>query len=635
MIIKLTDATESFVTYLENVAEWSYTSNLDRSGQFSFSIPVSDRKSSQIRQKRYIYAYKVSHSGGLELVSGGIIESIDMRYSANSTEWLMFVTGLDLLSELSNTSVGFLKLEVDGLAVDDALEQIMSYAPTGWSLDDVTGYTETSEAVYGQFAGESVLAALSALSKLSGDHFRLGEGRKIVWLQNDTPQSDLTAIQAVAGDVPENRAIVLINALSVIADSYDIVGRIYPYGSGNGESRFGLEATSRSAPTGYTLNKTDNYLQRDATVTEYGLIERYLSYKDIAPISNTDADLESAADTLFDVVYLELEHRAEPLMIYQLSVNKVSQPLHPGEKIRVVYRGFVDGYKMVDIDDELIILQTTNYLSAEGVSVAGLIVSSLPEWLITDEEYLADQIRESGIVEAHPQLTPNTDTLTFRDELDNNKSINLRFWLGSEVTTLNQVKLRFRVDPLRSTVKAVSSESTTTSSGGGSSLTSDSGGSVNTTSGSTSLITFVEPDHRHTETGDLTSYAGSHYHSMSNHVHTVSIGNHSHTVTVPSHTHNVTASVSLSYGIYEDSSANTLAYTDLIFTVNGDTPSASIVSLGSDWYEIDLTAELANVNTKRPSQASNVIIISTTVNKRARVSGQVLIRSTIQAIAAS
>ena len=69
-------------------------------------------------------------------------------------------------------------------------------------------------------------------------------------------------------------------------------------------------------------------------------IERYLSWKEIGPISNSDTDMESAANVLFDAALRELQIRGQVQKAYNLRVAKCDQVLYPGQTIIVVYQGW-------------------------------------------------------------------------------------------------------------------------------------------------------------------------------------------------------------------------------------------------------------------------------------------------------
>ena len=83
----------------------------------------------------------------------------------------------------------------DGTGVADGPEQIMSYAPAGWTIQD----GETVTPVYAGFDGESVLNAMVRVGEHIGEHWRLGTGRVIQWLgtADDFAASGMRGVQHV------------------------------------------------------------------------------------------------------------------------------------------------------------------------------------------------------------------------------------------------------------------------------------------------------------------------------------------------------------------------------------------------------------------------------------------------------
>src|SRR5690606_38968273 len=113
------------------------------------------------------------------------------------------------------------------------------------------------------------------------------------------------------------------------------INRIYPRGSGNANVQLTLRATTRTAPAGYTLNAAENYIEYDAGVASDGLIERQVDFRDIGPIDNTDADIVSASNALFDAALEELRRRSSEIeeAVYVVQLEGCSQLLRPMQSI--------------------------------------------------------------------------------------------------------------------------------------------------------------------------------------------------------------------------------------------------------------------------------------------------------------
>jgi hypothetical protein len=231
--------------------------------------------------------------------------------------------------------------------------------------------------------------------------------------------------------------------------------------------------------------------------------------------------------------------------------------------------------------------------------------------------------------------------------MDSAHGASFPFWVGSEYTTIQRALLRFKIQPLRSTVKSVAGSSTTTSSGGGGTSTSASGGSSSPTSASGGAGTQTANTSISWSGSDSSMQIPSganHYHGIGatfhshpvvipGHTHSVSVPSHTHNVDIPDHTHALTPNISTVYGIFEESGANTLALADLVIKLNGGPDrSSSVVSIGSGWYELDITDDLVDAAFRPVQEANSIAVTTASATKTARLEAQLTIRGVIQAV---
>jgi len=387
-------------------------------------------------------------------------------------------SGMDLIRELSYRTVGNLEIGTgSGTTHSAALTAIGAFAPAGWTLTPAV--SPDNDYIYARYGGESVLGALVHLAERTQTHFYRSTARTLVFTSAFT-SSGVRAIQAYGDLAAETCAIVSLNRT---VDTHDLLTRITPYGSGQGQARLTLAATSRAAPVGYTLSAVNNYIENDSATATYGLVNfPEVEFKEIGPISNTDADMQAAANMLFDAALEELQRRSTLASqeTYSLTIAGCSQLLRPLQTIRLVYRDVDQG---IDINDDLYILEATWEVDASGVRTTNLVVSTDDRWPISDASAAADRAVEGKVYQAIPQLNANSYVTAYTKNVDENNIAAFRFRFGAEVVNLQQVLFEFQILQFESTVRSVASSSPTTSSGGGTSVSSDSGGSVNSSSG--------------------------------------------------------------------------------------------------------------------------------------------------------
>ena len=690
---------------------WRYTQRLSRAGEWELEVPAGEELLSYAGLKKYFHCY-VLRKGAQAWVGGGAIEELRTALRGNSAPVLVF-SGADIFRELSADTVTF-ELTSDAAPPGDLGDLVINTI-----LDDIGGswtysIDGTTPDMTARFVDESILGALIAATNKSGQFFRLQpyltSGRQFVIATTPTDSGVVATNTADPLAIERNVNACLIVEIEKLQSSWDLSNRLIVYGAGDGEARLTMAAAT-VWPNGYGLastytlddlvgvehtfafNRAENTITDTASTAIYGTLTRPVKFKDIAPVTNTDADVEAAANALVLAAMNELLTSSLPQEHYSLRVAGLRVDVLPGQTIRVQARYMRDGATPIDIDKDLIVLETQTEIDAGGARIVGLTVATTREFIKGDAEVLLQEVRQATAMEAHPQMGPSENTISYREDIDDDYGGEFPFWLSSGTTLINSITVRFKLDRLRSTIKSVAGTSTSTSSGGGSApTTSSGGGSTPTTSsgggstptttsggGATPTTTSYAPvvNHAHalevtdsspigaalyydtsaglnanlgtgndvggttnlvtlplTHDHDVTIPAHDHDVTIPAHDHDVTVPDHDHSVTISDHTHDVTAAISAEYGIYEDPAAP-YGVADLAWEINGDAISDTPTSIGGGWYEFDLTEDVSQAVTYRPITSDNTLAVAvgTPADKRVRVTVQIEIRTVIQSIA--
>ena len=608
---------------------------LSEISEFQFPISPGDPNFTAIAQERRAFCRYLDDAGVIQLFGGGIIKKIQTNTDNEGLAQIM-ISGPNIGAELDQRSVKILEIGDSTGGDTDAPDQIMALAPSGWTISGGS----TTNGVYIRLDGQSVLNALSSLSEATGEHWRLGTGRQVVWIGSYSSFA-ASGVRAIGGVPIGNQALgadelVIIKRLKKIDDSHELVTRIYPRGAGNGDAILRFEALTDSAPVGYTLSQANNYVENDAAVIAYDNIEREIDFKNTSPQANSAGDNEQAANQLLRNAVEYLRRWSAPQYFYELELAKTEVQLLPGTTIKVVYKNTVNGVDVLDIDQDLNIINVTERISADGLTTIRIQVSTIDSAAMNDQDFILGQLEQSKISVTHPQRTYNARSIRTLGEMDDSYDLTVPLFFDAYVSQVNKVIMRFQILPLRSTITgAASGGGSTTPSGGGSSTPSGGGSTTVSGGGSTS---GDELGHNHLYDGRGTggsaeetwgaSPLSEHSHSTPSHAHATPNHSHStpdHTHSTPNHTHGV------AYGIFEESGANTLVLANLSIKVNGGSELLSSVTTDGDWYVLDLTDELID-SAGSPDQVQNDIVYATGTAKTARILSDISLLETIQPV---
>jgi hypothetical protein len=266
-------------------------------------------------------------------------------------------------------------------------------------LDDVSLQQGGGESVYLQLRDETILEALRRIAANTSENFiRSPAGRKVLWLGPDTRDSGLRALAAepLAGTSIPN-ALLLAN-LTELTDAASLVSRVYAYGGGMGIDRVTLANITQPIPTGYVLDKTNNYLERTAAVAVLGVIETAQQWGDILPADKSETQAQYAANALMWQAWQYLEtHSATDTdrvygdvpRFYRATVVKAERMVLPGYMLRLSYHQYREGAHAIAIERDCWITAVSQQVTDAGIHLIGLELATVPRQAENDNVLIA------------------------------------------------------------------------------------------------------------------------------------------------------------------------------------------------------------------------------------------------------
>jgi hypothetical protein len=432
---------------------YEHTAPLDGIGSFRFNVPASSPRASLLQNERIARAYANINGGWLE-VGAGPINRVE-RVKSDNGPTMLAVSGADLLRELTYPSVFNLKLAEDHSFIShaDALEAIEDIYNAHASLADWTITPDSSppnDELYARFAGENTFVAMAKVIAASNSHFRRGIGRNVI-VANTFSASGIRAVSS--GRLSAETCA--ITHLSQRVESYDLYNVIYFRGTGNGDIAINGRSATRSMPSGYTFVNTAGqqpHIINDASVTTYGRRERFVDFKEIGPIDNTDADLQAADNVLVDAALLELQWHSVGVLqaVYDADFAGCSALLQPLQSIMTVYRNDDEGF---DIDQPLNILERTWRIENNLLQTVSAVIAVGDRFPNSSGSVTAEAIAEGKVYAAHPQVASSTYWENATLYVGANPSTQFDefvFITGAEVTQVTQIVFRYRLKPVQS-----------------------------------------------------------------------------------------------------------------------------------------------------------------------------------------
>jgi len=444
----------------------SITRAFDGAGSISFEAPASDKRVITLLkdQRRIKIWYHDPQTNVVRQIGSGIISKRPRKYSASGSQ--KSFSGTDVLDELVNY-IALPNTIFSNQSVADVASTLAARA--GWQAETESGITNLISARYD---GASILKCLRTMTEKVGLHLRekvevpsdrdhiieIGRFRTDIglYIQNG---------EAFTSRVFDNTETAFIDSLTITHESSEIVNWIIPIGSGEGESALTLEKAARSATysreTLVNNGKTLYFKRNEVSIAKYGVKQKMLTVKDVAPVGNSDTAIGYAADVLDEAADVFLDRNGEPQTVYKLSIKKGSKLIRPGDLVHLSFRGLVRDMDGQEIPDEIVegdfyVLSVTENVSASGVTLS-LEISDVDKLPLSEEAFILSALEDVQVRDTKPALINFRQSFTDEKPVQqwNGQPTYIRYAdfpikLDNTVTDVSLVRVRFVSKPLYS-----------------------------------------------------------------------------------------------------------------------------------------------------------------------------------------
>jgi hypothetical protein len=451
---------------IRHVVSASITRVLDGVGSIGFAVPGTDERAVRLIDNKRRVRLFTTRNGVVHELGRGIIENVSAKDSPSG--WSLNADCPDNLAELKYRSI-WLGRKYSGQRVDAIVDSLLALT-SGWTRSG-----SDATLVNARFDGTSILGAAQALVQQQGIHLR-ESSPGVLEIGAFGESNGLRVINRTRPNRIVNNKVLLIESLTQIDNSEDIVNRLVPLGGGRGDTALSLALSNRvgayqilqmAGPDGRALY----YLEDQASITLNGPIEKVGTFKTIVPITNALEDQIAAANALYDMAAAWLARYAIKYRSYGFTLRDVQANLLPGDKIRVRYIGRINDSKgnMVDyrsIDEEMWVLEVRERYNANGISTTVKVATIDRYDLDTDEVILGglEAIHINNVaVDSYPTKAPYVYTRT----LDSTHSAIVPLEFDNSTARLVRCNMRLLTRPFRATSKGAAAGGGSTSGGGG------------------------------------------------------------------------------------------------------------------------------------------------------------------------
>lgn len=378
-----------------NVRSASVNRILDSIGDFAVEISGADGRALSLLQPERRVIVMIEEDGQPREMLRGIVRNLVWNETEGGKTFT--VSGPDILNELARANL-FYNAVYNNQAAQMILNGAFAHTPA-WEIvcDDSTLTTLT-------FNGASVFTVLREVAKTTGRHFRLEEGRRVLFDEMGD-DSGLKIYQSSGrGSFYENPDIALISRLEYRINSENIANVVSP----SGADYLSMGLIYGVPQASYAVQQLINefgavyYLADYQSIYEYGEIQQVLSYPNIEAASLSIPDQTAGANALYKAASAWLARNSQPQHFYGCTVKNIRQTIRPGQKCFLQYKG--DAWQgdsqtwPVDVLGDFWVIRVAEQFNQSGLSV-NLELSEIDQVEQNDDEFMASFMEEVNRLE--------------------------------------------------------------------------------------------------------------------------------------------------------------------------------------------------------------------------------------------
>lgn len=433
---------------------------LDGGGSWSARVPGADKRAGELLQAERRVKLWGEIRGEVRLLGEGIIRRARLSETASGLTYE--VGGPDIVDELKRRNVLLARI-YNQRTVAEVCADLVGLVP-GWSVTVEAGIAD--EVIDARFDGVTVLKALQEIVGRYGYHLRLSATTsKLLEVGSFGGASGLriNRVEMATREALANRALLMVQQISREEISEDAYNWVLPLGAGEGEAALTLEGCTRTEP--YAVQQMTGadgrvlyFLQDAGSVGEYGEIRKVAQWKEIAPLSNSAADIENAANALYDAAVEALIRHKEPQQVYGVTVQQTTEAIVPGDTVLMDYRAQVeqgDGtrWDYLRVNGNYTVLEVRERINLDN-SATVLEISNVDRYPETVAQRVVNGIEQIELRNLKPGIVSSTRSYVYDREIAPGFAAQVPIEFTDATLRLLRVRVRLKTSPFRVTASA-------------------------------------------------------------------------------------------------------------------------------------------------------------------------------------